>query len=401
MKFATFCFLLIPVYAMASVPVARIEVSQETIAVGEKLELQVTLLTPTWFTSAPAFPSFEITNAIVRLPPDSSYPVSEVVEGQTWSGIRRHYEVMPLIPGEFELGNLSIPTSYADPATRAPIPVDVTIPAIRFSAVVPRGAELLSPYIAGNAFTVTRRIEGQLDALEVGGAVVIIYEASINGLPGMFIPELAPSFESGYSVYAAEPEIIDSETSQRRERVTLIARAEGNRSIPASRFSWWNFSTHQVETIDIAAINPAVSSNSPSENYGTARMQPFYVGVSFIIAAIMSIGFLIYRRKTITGEALAYRDLQRSLRSRDAPAAYRTLGDWLTTGCGQGIKSWLHTSNDPSLAKEVEALIDQLYGGAQHEVNYAVLARQIHKVRHRSNDGANQPLILPQLNPHP
>ena len=61
--------------AMAdNTPVVEVEITPAQVTVGESIQLRVTVLGPTWFPQPPEYPSFEITNAVVRLPPDRSRP---------------------------------------------------------------------------------------------------------------------------------------------------------------------------------------------------------------------------------------------------------------------------------------------------------------------------------------
>ena len=126
--------------AIARDPIVRLQLTPESVAVGESAQMQVTVLVPTWFSEPPVYPSFELANSIVRLPPDSSYPTSERVSGETWSGIVRNYRVYPLISGRFRLGGQGIRVNYANPGSD-PIRADVPLPEATLSAKVPPGAE--------------------------------------------------------------------------------------------------------------------------------------------------------------------------------------------------------------------------------------------------------------------
>ena len=53
-------------------PIIRVSLEPEAVNVGEAAELRITVLGPTWFPEPPEFPSFEVPNALVRLPPNSS-----------------------------------------------------------------------------------------------------------------------------------------------------------------------------------------------------------------------------------------------------------------------------------------------------------------------------------------
>ena len=172
-------------------PVVTAEITPQEIGVGESAQLRVTVLVPTWFPTPPVFPSFELSNAITRLPPDSSFPTSQRVGGNTWSGIVRNYQVYPLIGASYRLSDQAITVTYANPGSD-PIIVDVAVPDIIFRGVVPDGAEDIDPYIAGSNFTIRREVDGELDSLGTGDAIVVRYVAELEGLPAMFIPPLAP-----------------------------------------------------------------------------------------------------------------------------------------------------------------------------------------------------------------
>jgi hypothetical protein len=70
-------FALLSAPGLAQVqPVVEVTVKPETVRVGEALELQVTVLVPTWFAQPPHYPDFELANTVTQRPPDSSYPTS-------------------------------------------------------------------------------------------------------------------------------------------------------------------------------------------------------------------------------------------------------------------------------------------------------------------------------------
>ena len=119
-------------------PIVRVEVTPEAVNVGESAQLRVTVLVPTWFPRPPVFPSFELSNAITRLPPDSSYPTSKRVGRETWSGIIRNYRVYPMLGATYRLAGQTIRVTWANPGAD-PLIAEVPIPDIEFRGVVPEG----------------------------------------------------------------------------------------------------------------------------------------------------------------------------------------------------------------------------------------------------------------------
>ena len=221
------------VCAAAESPLVRVEVDPPGVSVGEPVSLVVTVLAPTWFPKPPTFPAFELANAVTRLPPDSSYPTSESVEGESWSGIVRQYQVYPLVGAEYRLQDLTMSVTYANPETRAPTQVDVAVPEIVFTATVPPGAEHLDPYVAGTSLGLTREIEGNTAALEAGDGLVVRYVATLKGLPSMFLPPLVTEPEiPGVSVYADQPSIEDGPPATRTDTLTFVFEAGGEFPLP-------------------------------------------------------------------------------------------------------------------------------------------------------------------------
>ena len=106
-------------------PIVRMELEPKVVSVGEPVELRITVLAPTWFPRPPVYPSFELANAMTRVPPDSSYPISERVGAETWSGITRSYELYPLIAATYRLAAKTITVTWADPETRSPVAREV------------------------------------------------------------------------------------------------------------------------------------------------------------------------------------------------------------------------------------------------------------------------------------
>ena len=177
-----FSLLLYAAVHAEDTPIVRVVIESDIVQVGETVNVHITVLTPTWFPKPPAYPSFELPNLITRLPPDSSYPISERVNGKTWSGIVRNYQMIPLLGATFVLADQVIDVTYADPATSRPATADVVVPTIEFSAGVPSGAEALKPYLAGQKFTLIREIEGDPAELDVGDALVLRYTAELEGM---------------------------------------------------------------------------------------------------------------------------------------------------------------------------------------------------------------------------
>ena len=101
-------------------PIVRVTATPGVVTVGKPVALEVTVLVPTWFPKPPAYPAFELTNTITRLPPDSSYPTSAHIGRDTWSGIVRTYQIYPLIGATYRLSGETMRVTYTDPEAYKP-----------------------------------------------------------------------------------------------------------------------------------------------------------------------------------------------------------------------------------------------------------------------------------------
>lgn len=419
MRFAATIFLLLAVAAANAqqTPVVRVAITPDTVMVGESIELRVTVASPTWFPEPPSYPSFEVTNAIVRLPPNSSRPSREMVDGESWSGITRNYEVIPLIGGQFDLGQLSMQVTYADPDDSSPVVVEVDVPAIRFAASVPAGAESLEPYIAGRDFAITREFDRDPGELEVGDALVVTYTATLNGMPSMFIPEfVTPASSPGVSVYAAAPRFNDEAQATRREQLTFVFEAGGSFDIPPVTLEWWNTDTSAVETAGVESMTVTVAGPPIAvapDVRATADLSPTRIALLMIgvVAAIIMLRRFVplvrarlaeRARRRLLSEEYAYEQLQSAIRSGDLQPVYQRLLVWLERLDGSpDVQEFVDKFGDNALGTTLTELRASLYSESTNNPELRSLADALNSARRAHLNARRQAAqtLLPELNP--
>ena len=328
--------------AAAQEPVVRVAIAPETVSVGEPVRLQVTVLVPTWFPQPPKFPSFEIANAIVRLPPNSSRSTSERIGRDTWSGIVRNYQVYPLIGATYRLNDLSMAVTYVDPDTRQPITSDVPVPGIEIYAQVPSGAEALDPYIAGDSLTLTREIEGDVKSLQAGDALVLLYTVELDGLPAIFLPPLVGQLDiPGASVYADEPIIEEAGLARRTEKITLVFESGGDVLIPEVSLNWWNTGTTTIDIATVPALSVVVTGpelTAVEEESPAIRWQMIISSIAILLFFGLVVfrwlpasyrSYRAYKDERKLTERYSFGQLRKTLRSGDGRVAYHALLLWL------------------------------------------------------------------------
>lgn len=342
-------FAVLPTWADSTQPIVRAEVTPAEVMVGESIRLRITVLVPTWFTKASVYPSFELANTITRLPPDSSFNASERIGGETWTGIVRDYRINPQIAARYEISGKSVRVTYADPNTRQPTPVDVPVPAVSFTASVPAGAEALTPFLTGTAGSIERQVDGDLDNLKLGDAIVVTVTAKLQGMPVMFLPELSPPLTApGVESYPQEPVLRDGDVAERTEQITYVFNGGGEFALPALSLRWWD---QEAQAVAEAAapeqrftVAGAPAAAAPTRA-AAEPVLPWWVYVAGVLAAAALLYGLVLvlrplyrltaqyldtrRTQTLASEGYAFRQLQDAIRNNDKQGFQRWLDEWL------------------------------------------------------------------------
>jgi len=396
-------------------PIVRITLSPESVSVGEAIDMQVTVLVPTWFASPPVFPSFEIANAITRLPADSSYPTSERVGNATWSGIVRDYQIYPLLGATYRIGGQSVRISYANPGGQ-PSLADITIPDIVLRATVPTGAENLQPYLAGRELQLSQEIEGDVTALQRGDAIVVTYTAELDGLPAMFLPRLAPRVElEGVSIYADTPVVEDGTPARRSEKLTLVFESGGKFTLPAVGLDWWNTAARRLEHASVAAVLFSVASaKTTGTSMGTTHQLPARGWLVIVFAALLAAVLTRRRLPALTSrlraalqarrqsEQYAFKKLRGTMRHGDPKSVYHAMLYWLERlETGLDVRAFAVSYGTDELSAAVNQLTRATYSNSAAQSGLSALYAEIAAARRRwqKTRPPATGAALPSLNP--
>ena len=327
-------------------PILRMELETESAIPGQPIGLRITVLTPTWFPQPPVFPSFEVPNAIVRLPPRGSGPTSERIGRETWSGVTRNYRIYPMVPGRFRIPPRPVTVTYADADTRQPVAIDMSTEAVDFRGLLPEGAEGLDPFIAARELALEQTIEGSPESLEPGDAVVRVITARITGTSPMFLPPLTTALEAdGLSAYPDEPLVTETDergvlSGERTERVTYVAETGGRFAVPPIRLQWFDLETGTIETAELDGFEilsrGPVREASPSLDLRAAALAVVAGAIALLLLAVIvrwlrpRIAARAEHRRAVhrASEAFAFRLAIRALKSRHLGDAIGAVDFW-------------------------------------------------------------------------
>ncbi|WP_420587050.1 hypothetical protein [Ruegeria sp.] len=323
-------------------PQVIVEAPSEDVIVGQSTILRIKVLVPTFMPSPPVFPSLEQENLLVRLPERASGPVSETVDGETWSGVQRSYRLYPLISGAIEFGANNVTVTFADPETNAPTQVSVPLQPITINAVIPEGARDLDPLIIANGFDLEQEVEGNTE-LQAGDAITRRLTARITGTSPLLIPPLIPENQDPLlRPYPKEPRFTETEdrgilSGQRAEETVYLAQDGGDTQLPPVSIQWYNLTTNAVETAEAEAVDLQLAAPRPKPPT-TEELIKYVIWAGVVALAAWFFARWTTPRYRVWQDArqrayhaspdFALKQLKQALRDHDLSDAYTALETW-------------------------------------------------------------------------
>ncbi|PZR00316.1 MAG: hypothetical protein DI533_06990 [Cereibacter sphaeroides] len=360
-------FLALPVWgqeaaAPAEQPQVQVELDPDgPVTVGTPVTVSITLLVPTYMPDPPVWPDLQLADAITRQISGSSRPVTQRIGSESWAGLHRIYQITPQRAAEYVLPPSQIDVTYADPMTNAAMKTPVDMPPIQFSAVVPKGAEGLNPFLAADDFTLAAKIDGPGDAPKPGAVVKLTLTQEAKGTEAMLLPPLLDGLEipQGLRAYPGQPELTDKpgergdpDVARRVEAVTYVVEVPGDYNLPAIKLDWWNNQTQSIATVSIdpvrfsVAAPPGWSASGQEPAWRTWLIITLTAGLG--VVALML--FLLRRRGAVW----------RSTRRHFEPVLFRELRHDVHQGSIASIRPALHCWLDTWGQSEVPLDIDHL-----------------------------------------
>lgn len=391
-------------------PLLRVEFAQTEAIPGQPLSLRLTVLVPTFMPEPPVWPTLEAPDLRVRLPEGSTNPTSERIDGETWSGITRHYRLTPMVPGTFAIPAQDVVVTWHDPAVGEPARTTLTTEPLRFAGVLPGGARDLDAFIAARQLELSQTIEGDPGAMVPGDSVTRTVTATIDGTSPMFLPELTtPALVAGLAAYPDEPALDEREArgvvqGTRVERVTFVAEGGGRGTVPAITVQWYDVDTETVETARVDGFEVRID-GPPAAPVDRRALAVAVLAVVLALAVLVAVGRRVARplagwlerRRAAwrASEAHAYAALRRVLRNEDHAALRPALDRWASRIAG----------GDPRQEPAVQAAVLRLgairygQGDGDPAAAWRALADAVASARKAARRRGEQRASLPPLNP--
>jgi hypothetical protein len=408
--------------ALAAEPFARAAIEGNgDIVPGQQLRLTVDVFVPDFFTSPPQFPLFAVPNAMVTLPDERGFNLTQTIDGVQYSGIRRSYAVVPEASGPYTLPDIPIELGYS--VGGKPTKATITIPGISFKV---GGSSLPGqPVFAADGLTIEQSFDRDPSKLKAGDALSRIIAITALDTQAMMIPPVELGHTSGLQQYVKPPKIedgidINRETASRRtETIVYTAAAAGTFDIPAVSYPWFDVDSKAEKTATLPDVKVMVGAAAAKEAIAPQLSQeehrPLRQGSIWLIAAIavaLATAALILRRlaprfsawrskrRDISHNSRSYRlrQITQTIKTGSETAVYTALQSWASELGYRTIADWLAKEGSPVLEQQVDLLEHKLFAAqVGTKIDRAAIARAL--ARQGPAIDKKKRSALPPLNP--
>jgi hypothetical protein len=430
--------------AQAAEPALRVEVqARQPVLVGQQVQIDVTVVAPNYFTSAPPFPTLAVPGAIVTMPDERGQNAVEQAGGETLATITKSYQFAAQQPGDFELPPAAIEFGYAGDDGK-PRSARLSLPPTRITARRPEGATGSAGVLPVARLTIRQSLDRSSEGLKVGDALVRSIEIRADRTQAMLIPP--PRFEApeGVRVFVADPVLSDASAGggfvggRRTDRATYVFEKAGRYTLPAIEVKWFDSATQRPATAQAPAIRVQIGAAlsrgqgiAPDAavlaDAGAPRGALHWRPLAALVLALALLAAVFWwararwprwqKRRRVHQAALAHSDavmFERVLaasRSGDARQAHAALLAWCTAHAGTPPRDWAAQLQDAGLASQIDALERQLFGrggapaGGWSGADFATALRAAHRQWHAARPAVAghhaQRFALGPLNPIP
>jgi len=255
------CWLLLlvtgPLWAVE--PQLRVQaqlVPGNDVVVGEQVQLQVDVLTDSWFTAAANLPPLQLPGARVQAPDGEAEHLNQVIEGKTFYGMRYRYRITPAVARTFEIPALTV---QAQPG-QATAPLSAQTAPLSFQATQPPGFDPGETVLVADGLRLTQTLTPT--PLKVGDTLTRTVTLQADNTPGLSLPPLDQAEVKGLRRYPQSPIISNLDDGrghisggQRIDRQVYRVEQAGHYQLPAISVKWWDSRNHRLQVTRVPEVS--------------------------------------------------------------------------------------------------------------------------------------------------
>jgi hypothetical protein len=251
---------LFTIHASAAEPQLKIQAHlqpADNAMVGGLVELQVDVLTDTWFTSAATLPELKLDGALVTPPAGQAQHLNQTIDGQSFSGLRYSYLITPNVARRFDIPPLTVSATPGQASTA----ISAQSQPLHFSAAQPPGFKPGETPLVASGLRLSQSLVNSATPLKVGDSITRQLILQADGALAMALPVPPLGDVAGLSRYLRTPQVTRLDDGrgnvlggQRIDVVTYRVDKAGAYNLPAITVKWWDVKAQQSRTAQVPAI---------------------------------------------------------------------------------------------------------------------------------------------------
>lgn len=414
--------MLVPATAMAAAPFARADIDDgKNIVPGQQLHVIVQVFAPSYFTSPPQFPLFDMPNALVTLSDERARNAVQTIDDTQYSIIARSYVVVPQVSGAFTIPAIQIELGYSADGT----PTAAVAATQPLAFTVGKGDDNSAPIFAARGLQIKQSFDRDPEAMRTGDALVRTITITASDTQSMLIPPIHFEGAPGLDQYIRQPKLEDNialgreMASRRTETVVYTATKPGRFALPTIDYPWFDVDAHSQAFAHLTGGDVTVTAASATAGIVPTQRdsrRKFSAGSRLVVVAVASSLLLVLaiwlarrlprqaarmlgevRLRISTSRRSRLRRLRAKLLSADLPQVYAALQQWSRFEGYRTLQDW--SDRQPQeLRDNVRRLEDALYGGREASFARRRVARLLARTQSRPAASSSKQL-LPELNP--
>jgi len=313
---------IVPGLARSAEPTVRVKVvGPQPVVAGQSVQIEVTILAPNFFLSAPLFPALQVPGAVVTMPDERGVNSTETIDGTSYAGIRKTYLFTPQTGGDFALPTPPIHFAYAGDGGK-PQEATVTLPPTTIRAGGQQGGGVpaasssssapAAPLLPAAPIRIRQTFDpplaGKTAHLRAGDALVRTISIFAPGTPAMMIEPPALPAVRGARQFRADPVLQDGVTpadepagaagGRRVEAITYVFESSGRYTLPAVSVAWYDPATgKRAQTVAppvTVEVGRAAAGIGLAPSGGLPLRWPDWLdwrGVAAFVVAVLGLGY--------------------------------------------------------------------------------------------------------------
>jgi hypothetical protein len=237
----------------------------EGAMVGGLVELQLDVLTDTWFTSAAALPDLQLDGALVMPPNGQAQHLNQTIDGQSFNGLRYSYLITPNVARSFDIPALTVRATLG----QATEEISAQSQPLSFSAAQPPGFSPGETPLVASGLRLKQIVTNSATPLKVGDSITRELTLQADGALAMALPIPTFSDVDGLSRYAKTPQVTALDDGrgnilggQRVDSASYRIDSAGTYTLPAIRVKWWDSAAKQIRSAEVPAVSFEAAANN-------------------------------------------------------------------------------------------------------------------------------------------